>query len=593
MRKKRKLLWQLFPSYLMITILSLVVIAWTATSAVRALYVKHTIGDLSNRAAIVAKLLEDKFSEEHAAEIDAFCKEAGTKGATHITIVLPSGVVLGDSERDPARLDNFAVRPEVKEALAGHVGVSERYSFTATVKKQFVALPVKKDGRLIGIVRTAVPVTEIVRTLRPFYLRLLLEVLVIAGVAALLGFYVSHRISKTAAHLRKGAVRFAEGDLEHRLEVPASEELGTLAEAMNSMAAKLHENICAITSQRNELEAVLSSMVEAVLVIDSDKRIVRINRAAENLFDIKMSRVAGRTLREAIRNRELHRFVENTFAGSELVEGDIVSVGEPDRFLQAHGVTLRDADGKAIGALVIFHDVTRLKTLENIRRDFVTNVSHELRTPITTMKGFLETLRDGAIDDTENSRRFLDIIIKHTDRLDMIIEDLLSLSRIERDADKGEIHLEEAPIDSVLEAVHRTCAKKAEEKTITLQFRCPEELTAKINPTLLEQALANLVDNALKFSDPGQTVNVEVEKTSDEVIIKVVDKGCGIPRGHLTRIFERFYRVDKARSREEGGTGLGLAIVKHIVNAHRGRVEVKSSPGEGSTFAMHLPTEKG
>jgi len=593
MGKRRKLLWHLYPSYLIITLLSLVVIAWTATAAVKALYVKHTIADLSDRAAIIAKLLEEKFSEEHGAEIDAFCKEIGSKSATHITIVLPSGVVIGDSERDPAQLDNFAIRPEIKEALAGNTGISERYSFTATVKKHFVALPVKKDGRLVGIVRTAVPVTEIVRALRPFYVRLLLEVLVIAGVAALLGFYVSHRITRTIAHLRRGAMRFAAGGLEHRLDVPRSDELAALAEAMNSMAAKLHETISAITSQRNELEAVLSGMVEAVLVIDSEERIVRVNRAAENLFGISMSKVAGRSLREAIRNRELHAFVEKTFAGSELVEGDIVSVGEPDSFLQAHGVTLRDAEGKAIGALIVFNDVTRLKTLENIRRDFVTNVSHELRTPITTVKGFLETLKDGAIDDTENSRRFLDIIIKHTDRLDMIIEDLLSLSRIERDTDKGEIHLEEAPIEPVLEAVQKTCMKKAYEKNIALQFRSTEGLTAKINPTLLEQALVNLVDNALKFSDPGQTVNVEAEKNAEEIVIKVVDKGCGIPGDHLTRIFERFYRVDKARSREEGGTGLGLAIVKHIVNAHRGRIEVKSSPGEGSTFAIHLPTEKG
>jgi two-component system phosphate regulon sensor histidine kinase PhoR len=246
-------------------------------------------------------------------------------------------------------------------------------------------------------------------------------------------------------------------------------------------------------------------------------------------------------------------------------------------------------DGNTVSALVVLNDVTRLKALENIRRDFVANVSHELKTPITSIKGFLETLREGALKDPEHAERFLDIIIKHTDRLTAIVDDLLSLSRIERDAEKGEIALQDLRIAEVLDAVSKACRKRAQLKNIKLECEADDTIVAQINATLLEQAIVNLVDNAIKYSEPDQTVIVRAEKIGDEVVIKVVDEGCGIPRDHLERIFERFYRVDKARSRKVGGTGLGLAIVKHIVSAHGGRITVESSVGRGSTFSIYLP----
>ncbi|MDQ7785885.1 MAG: ATP-binding protein, partial [Desulfomonilaceae bacterium] len=276
-------------------------------------------------------------------------------------------------------------------------------------------------------------------------------------------------------------------------------------------------------------------------------------------------------------------------ASEEPTERDIVIVGDSDVYLQAHGTRLIDAQGTSIGALIVLNDVTRLKTLETIRRDFVANVSHELKTPITSIKGFLETLEEGAINDPEHAGQFLKIIIRHTDRLSAIIEDLLSLSRIERDAEKGEIALEKTPIRDVFDSVKRAVRSRAKHHDITLEYEADESAVARINPTLLEQAVVNLVDNALKYSEPNSTVWIVSERRNSEVLIRVKDEGCGIPREHLARIFERFYRVDKARSRKVGGTGLGLAIVKHIANAHGGRVEVESSPGKGSTFSIRLP----
>jgi two-component system phosphate regulon sensor histidine kinase PhoR len=384
--------------------------------------------------------------------------------------------------------------------------------------------------------------------------------------------------------------RFASGDLEYRLDVPNSQEFGALSEATNEMAAQLHARIFMLTEQHSELEAVLSGMVEAVLVIDTNERMTRVNRAAERLFQIDQTRVRNRSVQETIRHSDLHRFVRRTLELEEPVEGELTIVGTPDQYLQAHGAKLRDGHGQCMGLVVVLNDVSRLKTLEDIRRDFVANVSHELKTPITSIKGFLETLKEGAIRNPEHAERFLHIVIKHTDRLSAIIEDLLSLSRIERDAEKGEMALEEKPLRPVFEAVVKACGKTAELKDITLELEVSDELLARINPRLLEQALVNLVDNAIKYSEPGHAVKISGQTGRGEVVIKVQDTGCGIPREHLQRIFERFYRVDKARSRKVGGTGLGLAIVKHIVHAHDGAVSVESSPGRGSSFSIHLPS---
>jgi len=589
MRKRRKLLWQLYPSYLIIIVVSLTAMAMYASRTLRVEGYERVVESLKVQADIVEQLVAGRLSPERAAEIDALLKQLGRKISTRITVAMPSGQPVGDSQEDPARMDNHAVRFEVKEALAGKTGIATRYSVTLNANVVYVAVPVMIDGRLAGIVRTGMSVSAMRSTLLTIYEEIFAGGLVIVLLAAIIGFYASRKISRPITELKRGAIRFADGDLHYRLDVPNSEELAALAEAMNAMASQLHARITTITQQRNELEAVLSGMVEAVLVIDAHENIRSVNEAAEKLFQIDSSKVKGRKVQEAIRNTDLRRFVTETLLREEPLEGDIVILGDPEKFLQAHSAILRDADGNTVSALVVLNDVTRLKALENIRRDFVANVSHELKTPITSIKGFLETLREGALKDPEHAERFLDIIIKHTDRLTAIVDDLLSLSRIERDAEKGEIALQEGRIAEVVDAVGRVCRKRAQLKNINLECDADDTIVAQINVTLLEQAIVNLVDNAVKYSEPGQTVLVRAEKTPEEIVIKVVDEGCGIPRDHLERIFERFYRVDKARSRKVGGTGLGLAIVKHIVSAHGGRITVESSLGRGSTFSIFLP----
>ncbi|HNT36848.1 MAG TPA: ATP-binding protein, partial [bacterium] len=271
------------------------------------------------------------------------------------------------------------------------------------------------------------------------------------------------------------------------------------------------------------------------------------------------------------------------------VEGEIAISGDTERTLLARGTLLQDASGRTVGAVVVFSDVTRLRRLENMRRDFVANVSHELRTPVTSIKGFVETLLDGAINDRDDAQRFLGIIARHADRLNAIIEDLLTLSRIEQEVRRAEIEREVCRLRPILASVIEVCSLRAAEKSIRTELSCEDTLECKMNAPLVEQAVINLVDNAIKYSPSEATVQIAAQQTNDACTISVEDSGCGIPQEHLPRLFERFYRVDKARSRNLGGTGLGLAIVKHIVQAHQGTVSVVSEMGKGSRFTIHIP----
>jgi two-component system phosphate regulon sensor histidine kinase PhoR len=359
---------------------------------------------------------------------------------------------------------------------------------------------------------------------------------------------------------------------------------------MNQMAAQLDERIRIITRQRNQLEAVLSSMVEAVLVADASGRLIQVNRAAAQLFALDPEEVVGAAVSVTIRNADLQQFLRRILESQAPEEEDIVlEQGGEKRHLRALGTRLRGPSGQSLGALVVLHDVTKLKRLEAVRRDFVANVSHELKTPITSIQGFVETLRDGAIEDPDNARRFLEIIAHHAERLNAIIEDLLSLSRIELEGEAGEIALTPGRVKEVLEAAVQLCETKAAEREVTVAVAGDPELEAPINAALLEQAIVNLIDNAIKYTDVGGQVRVSVEAEEDDAVITVEDTGRGIPPGDQPRIFERFYRVDKARSRDQGGTGLGLAIVKHIAVAHRGLVSLASEPGRGSIFRIRLP----
>ena len=390
--------------------------------------------------------------------------------------------------------------------------------------------------------------------------------------------------------LQHGAERFAQGNLKHKVPLTDCAELAALAEAMNMMASRLDQRIDAVERQRNELEAVLASMTEGVVAVDAEQHVISLNAAAGELLGCDPARAVGRSIQEVVRNPGLHDIMARALKAEGRIEGDLtIAAAEGDRFLQARATILRDPEGAAAGTLLVLTDVTRLRRLESLRREFVANVSHELRTPITVIKGFAETLVELGDEEPAKARRFLDIIAGQADRLQTLFDDLLILSRTEQQAERGEIALKAAPVAGLVESAVDLCRARAQDKGVTIETHCDEAASARLNASLLEQAVFNLVDNAVRYS-PGDTrVTVEVARAAGEVTISVGDQGIGISAEHLPRIFERFYRVDNGRDRKTGGTGLGLAIVKHVVQAHGGRVTVQSAPGKGSTFTIHLP----
>lgn len=590
-KRRRRLFRQLYPTYLLITIISLGAATWFASRTLRQFHIEESALDLEARARLFETQISDHLSPLNRGAIDRICKRIAQQVSTRITVILPSGKVIGDSEKDPATMDNHVDRPEVRQALRGQVGMSRRYSRTLGQDMMYVGIPLKRDADIVGVVRTSVSLASIDEALRSIQIEIVVGGLLIALFAAILSLWVSRRISRPIEEIKKGAERFARGDFECRLPVENPEEIGSLSETMNQMAIELQERIRKMTEQRNELEAVLSSMLEGVIAVDTDEKIISMNQAAGEMLEAHPSQAQGRTIQEVIRNVDLQTLVAKALSREEPVEEDVVLYAEEERMLNGHSTALYDEDGHRMGALLVLNDVTRLRKLENVRRDFVANVSHEIKTPIAAIQGFVETLRDGAMENREDTERFLGIIQKHVGRLNAIIEDLLSLSRIEQEEGNQEIVLSEGRVRDVLSMAIQISQVKATPMNIRMTLSCREDLMAKINPPLLEQAVVNLLDNAIKYSEKDGAVRVEAKQSDGEIVVSVRDEGCGIERRHIPRLFERFYRVDEARSRKLGGTGLGLAIVKHIAQAHGGRVTVESTPGKGSVFNLHLLSE--
>jgi len=585
----RRLLWQLVPTYLLITLLSLIAFAWYASSVLETFYLERVESNLRDRAHLIRRQVHDSLVAGNWQAIEELCDELGKASSTRITVILPSGEVVGDSEEDPSAMENHADRPEIVEALGSGEGVSKRHSPTLGKDMYYVAIPVEQNGKAIGVLRMSMPVAAITQLLRGAYFRMFAWWLAIAAVAGSVIVAVSRRISGPLEEMKEVVARIAAGELDRRLPVPPSAELAGLAEAVNRMAVELDTRIRAITEQRNQRTAMLASMVEGVIAVDTEERIISVNRAAEGMLGVERSSAEGSSIQEALRSSKLQELVKHALASPEPVGREVILVDGGERHLQARAGVLQDSSERRMGAVIVFNDITRLRRLENIRREFVANVSHELRTPLTAVKGAIETLLEGAHGSPEDAQRFLNLAARQVDRLNAIIEDLLLLSRIEEQTEGAALSLVETRIGDILDAALETCEAKARDKSIDIRLKCDEALSASVSPDLLEHAVTNLIDNAIKYSDHGSSISVEASAGDREVSVSVSDRGSGIDRKHLPRIFERFYRVDKGRSRKLGGTGLGLSIVKHIAQAHGGRVSVESTPGVGSTFTVHLP----
>lgn len=593
MKYNRRLISQLYPSYLVIILISLAATAWYTLTAFESFFLEQTKEALHIRGRLLEKQVARLMSPIECREIDDLCKKAGVSSDTRITVVLPDGLVIGDSEENPSHMNNHKNRPEILTALSGGIGSSVRDSETLGIKMMYVAMPLKIKGDIRGVIRTAIPVTAINETIYRTQLKVILVGLLIALLASVISLMISRRISRPLEEMKEGADRFAIGNLSHRLHKPSTLELSSLAEAMNRMAAQLEERIATVISQRNEYEAVLSSMIEGVIAMDREEHILSINQAALDIFDIPQKEIKNKTIQEIIRNLAFHKFLAAKAALDDPQQEDFLIHQKGDKVVNIHTVPLRNSAQERIGTLIVINDVTKIRRLENMRKDFVANVSHEIKTPLTAIKGFVETLLHDDDENPEKRGEFLEIIMRHVDRLNSLVVDLLSLSRIEQMDDNNKIEFEQRRIRNVIETAIQVVQAKADNKGIRIEVFCNEEITALMDSPLFEQALVNLIDNAIKYSPENSRVFVYAMMDNNGITLQVKDKGPGIPEEHLSRLFERFYRVDKARSRKLGGTGLGLAIVKHVIAVHGGTVSVESSPGKGSTFIINLPVSSG
>ena len=589
MRKRFSLFWKLYLPFLMIVLIPLMMVSWYTGYSMRLFFMDQTAANLEARVNLLKDQVTGYLVADDRENIERLCKHAGKSAGSRITVIQSLGKVLGDTEADPDAMENHSDRPEFVKAMAGETGVFTRYSDTLRESMMYLAVPILQGETRIGVLRASVSIGAIDNQLEKIQHRISLGILVVALLATGASFLFSRRVSQPLEKIREGAECFARGQLSYRLQVFDSSETELLARTMNNMAASLDERLQTIVRQKNELEAVLSSMTEGVMALDLEEKIISINHAASRMFLRKPPELINRSVQEAIRNPDFHRFVRLAFGNEMPFEEDLYFYISSETVLEARSSTLKNARGERIGILIVLNDVTRLRRLENMRKDFAANVSHEIKTPLTAIKGFVETLKAGAMHRAEEAARFLGIIEKHTNRLNAIIDDLMKLSLIEQKTDKKEILLENRQLLPVLQSARQVCQPMADEKGIQILLSCEETLSINLNAAMIEQAFVNLLDNAVKYSGPGGSVDIAVQQTGTEVAVSFRDHGIGIAPEHLPRLFERFYRADPSRSRKLGGTGLGLAIVKHIVTAHGGRTTVESAPGKGSEFVVHLP----
>jgi two-component system phosphate regulon sensor histidine kinase PhoR len=583
---RRSLFAQFFGPQALILLVSLGGMAFYAWQAGWAAHRDERIQAMVAQANLISRLVLKPDGTLLPAAED-MCRAVHAQEGVRVTILAPDGTVLAESDADPAGMRSHADRPEFVAAMREGQGWSERYSATLRTRLFYAARAIRHDGRVVAVVRVAAPRAvlrgEYAETARNALLLLIVTALAAAGLSGFLAW----RVIRPVTEMRAGVARIGAGDLEHRVAVPSLPPLAELARAINQTTERLREQLRALAEERGLRERILGSMSEGVVAVDVRMRIVGMNASASQLLGLGEHSVLGSSVYEVLRHADFMEILETAAGADSAVEREIR--GEKGGALWARATTLRDASGARAGTLVVLNDLTRIRRLERVRQEFVANVSHELRTPITSIIGFIETLLDGAVRDPEKADRFLRIVQRQAGQLQALVHDLLVLSRLENQAE-GNLEKERVPLAGVVGNAVEVCRARADLRQVEVVVRIPSGLSVDAHEGLLEQALINLVENAIQYGGSGGRVEVTAEGLpGGDVRICVRDRGPGIAPEHMDRLFERFYRIDKGRSREIGGTGLGLAIVKHIALVHGGNVAVASEVGKGSVFSIWLP----
>ncbi len=591
---KPKYFLQSYPFYIFGLALILLAIIWMRSDSLSSNYMDMIKQDMEVRTNLLRLELAPKIGKISNSKLEQDCKKLSDSINTRITIIRRDGLVLADSEKDPDLMSNHADRPEIKEAFAGKTGVNPRFSATLNQWMLYVALPVRSSGEQPEyVIRASRSISSITQVLTMARRDIIMGGIIAALVTALISLFMIRKVGIPIEDIRKSAQMIAAGNLDTRIPVPAKGEIKDLAQAINGMAEQLKSRLQEQIRQKNERNGILGSMVEGVIAVDNSQSIIWMNDVAQRLLSIEEP-ADGAHIYEVQRHSKLVEFAEQIIEKQEVSQQEIIVTEHgSELFLKLKGSVLRGSDNEAIGALIVIADITEIKKLENFRRDFIANVSHEIRTPLTAIRGAVETLQEARNSDPAITDKLMDMITRHCDRLNALGEDILCLSSLERDALREDFKYESANISDIVSTAVGLCKHKASQKDISINIikDCDEMIDC--DRQLLEQALINLVDNAVKYSENNSTVDLSVEAIVNERMkVSVRDFGAGIPAKHLSRLFERFYRVDKARSRKLGGTGLGLAIVKHIVQVHHGSVDVQSNVGEGSIFTIIIPIKQ-
>lgn len=582
---RRSLRWKLTTSYLLLVVFSLAVAAAYLIPAITQFYLRAYERDILNQAQVVARMLETYAAEGvNLRRLDEIASGFSWRQGVYIGVRDASGRPLPTSRWEGGARE--PVPPEVAAAVRGRPATAVRYDPPREEDRLFAAVPLAPGAVVRGVVQVSVPRAWVDRALVPAWIALGTALLLGIAAALVLGSWRARQLAAPVLELAHAARGISAGDFTGRVAVRGEDEIGQLAGAFNVMAEELRRKLAAVSEERRKLEAIVSSMNDAVVATDAGGAILLLNRASRDLLGLSPD-ARGRRLRDVLGAHPLCRWIEQASSRGADVEDELVLPPPEERILEVHATPLCGPAGERAGAVAVVRDVTDLRRTERLRRELTANVSHELRTPLTSIKGFAETLLAGAMADAETCRRFLTIIDSEASRLMKLVDDLTDLSRLESRA----VGMELAPVrldELVAEAVGRM-RPQADRHRIALRAQgMPRDAVLADRDRIL-QVLTNLLDNAIKFTPEGGTVEVAAALDAHEAAVSVTDSGRGIPEEDLPRVFDRFYRVERSRSREAGGTGLGLAIAKHIVDAHGGRITAHSRQGAGSTFTFTLP----
>lgn len=583
-RVPRGLTLRLTIPFVLLVAIVLLLLGTFLGSRARDIYIDRLSGELHNQASVIANSVDRETSSgSDSASLRLLIQDLSDRTGSRITLISPDGTVLADSNSDFATMENHANRPEVINALADGLGESERSSQTLQQDFLYVAVRVSPDSDTV--VRLAVQLAEIDSTVDEMQRAIWIAAAIAITLTIAIALLISDRIVGPLQDLRRQAVAIARGDLGVRVDPATTSELGDLGRVFNTMTRRLSESRSALEQTRYRMEAILSGLSDGVVLTDRAGNVLRLNEAAEEMFQVPESIAIGQPFVQACRDHEIDSLLRSALAG-EKHEPAPVEYGLNRKILLTTAQMISNASEQL--GLVVLRDVSELRRLETLRREFVANVSHELRTPLASIRALVETLEAGAVEDPGMANAFYGRIIGEVDRLTALVEDLLDLARLEA----GRAPLRRSWADPGV-LVHRGADRllpQIERAQLSLEVSADAGLPRiEVDESRIEQVLLNLVHNAIKFTPPGGTISVHVGSTSDEVVVDVSDTGIGISEEDQARLFERFYKSDKARRSE--GTGLGLAIAKHIVQSHGGDISVSSVVGAGATFRFTLPTQ--